>query len=409
MNQTTEAPLSSWRTPLMVIAAGCGIAMIGFGVRSTFGLFLGPMTEARLWSRETFAIALAIQNLLWGLGVPVAGMIADRFGPVRVIVLGALMYALGTWAMSVVESGPAFYLVGGVLVGLGIAFTAFSLALTAMARVVPRGKRSLILGLGTAAGSLGQFVFAPNTQAAIDFFGWQGALMALAAAALVVIPLAFILPNTTTSVDEAASNQSMLEALREARGHSGYLLLTMGFFVCSFQIAFITVHFPAYITGLGLSSSVAAWAIALVGSCNIIGCLLAGWVGQRWSKRCGLSVIYFARTLIIVALLMAPKTELTVFLFAGAMGFLWLATVPLTSGIVAQVFGTRCMATLFGIVFFSHQAGSFIGIWLGGWLFDATGSYDIVWWISAGLGLAAALVHLPINEKPLARLEPQPS
>ncbi len=393
----------------MVIAAGCGVAMIGFGVRSTFGLFLEPMTEARAWNRETFAIALAIQNLLWGLGVPVAGMIADRFGPARVIVLGAVMYAMGTWAMSVVESGAAFYLVGGVLVGLGIAFTAFSLAFTAMARVVPREKRSFVLGLGTAAGSLGQFVFSPNAQAAIDFFGWQGALLALAAAALAMIPLAFILPNATAAVDEAASNQSMIEALREARDHSGFILLTLGFFVCGFQIAFITVHFPAYITGLGLSPSIAAWAIALVGGCNIIGCLLAGLAGQRWSKRCSLSGIYFVRSLIIVGLLLAPKTEFAIFAFAAAMGFLWLATVPLTSGIVAQVFGTRYMATLFGIVFLSHQAGSFIGIWLGGWLFDATGSYDVVWWISAGLGIAAALVHLPINEKPLARLEPQPS
>ncbi len=390
---------SSWRTPLMVIAAGCGIAMIGFGVRSTFGLFLEPMTEARAWNRETFSIALAIQNLLWGIGVPIAGMIADRFGPSRVIILGALMYAAGTWSMSVVESGPAFYMVGGVLVGLGVAFTAFSLALAAMAWVVPHGKRSFILGLGTAAGSLGQFVFSPNAQAAIDFFGWQGALLALAASALAIVPLALILPRTTTSVDEAVSDQSMMEALREARGHSGYILLTMGFFVCGFQIAFIT--------DLGLSSSVAAWSIALVGGCNIIGSLLAGMAGQRWSKRCGLAVIYFARSIIIVALLFAPKTDITVYAFAAAMGFLWLATVPLTSAIVAQVFGTRYMATLFGIVFFSHQAGSFIGIWLGGWLYDTTGSYDIVWWISAGLGIAAALVHLPINEKPLARLQVQ--
>jgi MFS family permease len=226
---------SSWRTPLMVIAAGCGIAMIGFGVRSTFGLFLEPMTEARAWNRETFSIALAIQNLLWGIGVPIAGMIADRFGPSRVIILGALLYAAGTWSMSVVESGPAFYLVGGVLVGLGVAFTAFSLALAAMARVVPRGKRSFILGLGTAAGSLGQFVFSPNAQAAIDFFGWQGALLALAASALVIVPLALILPRATTSVDEAVSDQSMMEALREARVHSGYILLTMGFLCAVFR------------------------------------------------------------------------------------------------------------------------------------------------------------------------------
>ncbi|MBT5432424.1 MAG: MFS transporter [Alphaproteobacteria bacterium] len=390
----------------MVIAAGCAIAMIGFGVRSVFGLFLEPITEARGWSRETFSIALAIQNLLWGLGMPIAGMIADRFGPARVIVGGAIVYALGTWAMSVVDSGSLFYFTAGIMVGIGIAFTAFSLALASMARVVPKEKRSLILGLGTAAGSFGQVVFSPNAQLAIDHLGWQGALLALAAAALALIPLAFLLPRATTGVDEVVSDQSMSDALTEARGHLGFVLLTFGFFVCGFQIAFITVHFPAYVTGLGLSSSVAAWAIAIVGGCNILGSLAAGAFGQRWSKRYGPAMIYLLRSVIIVCLLMAPKMEMTIYIFAASMGFLWLATVPLTSGIVAQVFGTRYMATLFGIVFFSHQTGSFIGVWLGGWLYDNTGSHDIIWWISAALGLAAAAVHLPIDERPLARLQP---
>ena len=404
MSSSRASTDASWRTPLAVIAAGCAIAMVGFGVRSVFGLFQEPMTLAHGWTRETFSLALAFQNLLWGLGVPVAGMIADRFGPARVIVLGALIYAVGTWAMSQVASGSLFVLTAGILVGLGVAFTAFSLALAAMARVVAREKRSMILGLGTAAGSLGQVVFSPNAQLAIDSFGWQGALIVLAAASLVMAPLAFVLPRAGTAVDEAPSDQGMIDALREARAHTGYVLLTLGFFVCGFQIAFITVHFPAYVTGLGFSPTVAAWALAIVGGCNIVGCLAAGAAGQRWSKRSSLATIYFLRALLIVWLLLAPKTELTIYLFAGIMGLLWLATVPLTSGIVAQVFGTRWMATLFGIVFLSHQAGSFIGVWLGGRLHDATGSYDAIWWISVALGLAAALVHLPIDERPLARL-----
>ena len=399
-----SAPSASWRTPLVVILAGCAIAVVGFGIRSVFGFFLEPMTLERGWDRETFSIALSVQNLLWGLAVPVASALADRYGPSRVITAGAFIYALGTWGMSMAESGSLLVLTAGVLVGVGVAFTAFSIALAAMARVVPREQRSLILGLGTAAGSFGQVVFSLIGQQTIQAFGWQGALTALAACAFAIVPLAFVLPKATAGVGEAVSTQTMGNAFGEALHHRGYLLLTTGFFVCGFQIAFITVHFPAYISDLGLSPWVAAWAWLLVGGCNIAGCLLAGFAGQRWSKRCGLSAIYAARTLIILGLLLAPKSALTIYLFAAAMGFTWLATVPLTSGIVAQVFGVRYMASLFGIVFLSHQIGSFTGVWLGGWLYDHTGSYDVVWWISAGLGLAAALIHLPIDEKPLARL-----
>jgi MFS family permease len=404
MTEATAAPGAGWRTPMVVILAGCAIAVIGFGIRSVFGFFLDPITEAHGWSRETYSVALSVQNLLWGLAAPLAGILADRYGPARVIVLGALIYGAATWAMGVVESSVMFTLVAGVAVGFGVAFTGFSLALAAMARVVPPHMRSLALGLGTASGSLGQVIFALGGQGAISLLGWQGALIALAATAMAIIPLAFVLPRSSTGVGEVVSNQSVGQALKEAAGHRGYLLLTTGFFVCGFQIAFITVHFPAYITDQGLSPWVAAWAWFLVGGCNIVGCLLAGMFGQRWSKRCGLSGIYFARALIIVGLLLAPKTEWTIYAFAIAMGSLWLATVPLTSGIVAQVFGVKYMATLFGVVFFSHQLGSFTGVWLGGWLYDATGSYDIVWWISAGLGLVAALIHLPIDERPLARL-----
>ncbi len=398
---------ADWRTPLVVIVAGCLIAVIGFGVRSVFGLFLEPMTVTRGWDRETFALAMALQNLLWGAGLPFAGALADRYGPPKVIAGGALVYAFGVWGMAGVETSWGLHLFGGLLTGLGVAFTAFSLALAAMARVVGPERRSLALGLGTAAGSFGQVVFSPLGQGFITAYGWEQALVILAACSLAILPLAFILPSNPGAKGEAPSEQSVTGAVREAMGHRGYVLLTIGFFVCGFHVAFITVHFPAYVVDLGLSPQVGAYAIALVGLFNIAGSFLAGAAGQRWSKKCGLSAIYFARAIAIAALLFAPKTETTIYLFAAVMGILWLSTVPLTTGIVAQVFGLRYMATLFGIVFFSHQIGSFLGVWLGGRLYDTLGSYDPVWWAGIVLGLLAAVVHLPINEKPLARLQAQ--
>ncbi|MCG8593174.1 MAG: MFS transporter [Kiloniellales bacterium] len=402
--QTSLPAAPGWRTPLLVIFAGCLIAMVGFGVRSVFGLFLEPMTVAKGWDRETFALAMAIQNLLWGIGVPVAGALADRYGPARVMILGALVYAAGVWGMAGADSDLALHVFGGVLTGLGVAFTAFSIALASMAKVVGPERRSLALGLGTAAGSFGQVVFSPLGQAMIAQFGWQPALLILAASALIIVPLAFVLPRDPGVTGETVAEQSIGQALREAGGHSGYVLLTLGFFVCGFHVAFITVHFPAYAKDLGLGAEVGAYSIAIVGLFNIFGSFLAGAAGQRWSKKCGLSAIYFARAIAITALLLAPKTELTLYAFSAVMGILWLSTVPLTTGIVAQVFGVRYMATLFGIVFLSHQVGSFLGVWLGGRLYDATGSYDSMWWAGVALGLLAAAVHLPINEKPLARL-----
>ena len=403
------AAVPFWRTPLAIILTGCLIAMVGFGIRSSFGLFLEPMTVAKGWDRETFALAMALQNLLWGMGLPVAGALADRFGPARVIALGSLVYALGVWGMAGADSSFALHFFGGIVTGLGVAFTAFSIALAAMARVVGPERRSLTLGLGTAAGSFGQVVFSPMGQGFIGAYGWESALLILAAMALIILPLAFFMPNDTAAKGEAHSDQSMVDALREAIGHRGYVLLTLGFFVCGFHVAFITVHFPAYVRDLGLPAQVGAYSIALIGLFNIVGSFLSGAAGQRWSKKYGLSFIYFARAICITALLLAPKTELNLYLFAGAMGILWLSTVPLTTGIVVQVFGVRYMATLFGIVFFSHQVGSFLGVWLGGYLYDTTGSYDPIWWAGVALGLLAAVVHVPINERPLARLTPQAS
>jgi MFS family permease len=395
----------SWRTPLVVIIAGCLISTTGFGIRSVFGLFLEPMTVTNNWTRETFGLAMALQNLFWGLGLPFAGAFADKFGSSKVIIAGAIIYFLGVWGMSQAETGLALYLTGGILAGLGIAFSAFTLALAAMVRVVGPEKRSFILGLGTAAGSFGQVLFSPLGQGFISAYGWNTALIILSGMTLLMIPMALALPSGYSSPEtKHAVTQTLGGAVTEAVHHRGFVLLTTGFFVCGFHVAFITAHFPAYIRDLGLDPAIGAYGIALIGLMNIIGSFGAGMAGQKWSKKFSLSFIYFSRALVISCLLLAPKTELIMYLFAGSMGLLWLSTVPLTTGIVAQVFGVRYMGTLFGIVFLSHQIGSFIGVWLGGRIFDQTGSYDGMWYAGIVLGLLAGLIHLPINEKPLARL-----
>jgi MFS family permease len=388
-----------------VIVAGCLISAIGFGIRSAFGLFLEPMTVEMNWSRESFALAMAIQNLMWGIGLPFAGVLADKYGAVRVIVAGAVVYSIGVFGMAHAQSSFALYMTGGVLAGLGIAFSAFTLALASMVRVVGAHRRSLILGIGTAAGSAGQVVFSPLSQGFISVYGWHIALIILAAMAIFMVPLALCLPGKLDDEqNHRPGRQSLSEALTEALSHRGYILLTIGFFVCGFHVAFITVHFPAYIRDLGLDPAIGALSISLIGLMNIVGSFLAGMAGQKWSKKCGLSIIYFARSIVIIALLMLPKTPLVMLAFAATMGILWLSTVPLTTGIVAQVFGVRYMGTLFGIVFLSHQIGSFMGVWLGGRIFDLTGSYDGMWWAGVVVGVLAGLIHLPINEQPQARL-----
>ncbi len=390
---------------MLVIVAGCLIAMLGLGVRSSFGLFLEPMVSAHGWDHTSFSLAMATQNLLWGLCVPIAGAIADRYGAARVLFLGALIYAASLLGMAEAQTPDAFYLAGGVLAGIGIGFTSFSIALAVMAAVAPPEKRSLVLGIGTAMASLGQVVFSPLGDALITHYGWQHALMVFAVFAALIAPLALVLPSrVASSASEVLSRQSLREALREALRHRGYVLLTIGFFVCGFHVAFIGVHFPAYIATLGLSSKVGAYALALIGLFNILGSLGAGYVGQRYSMKSSLALLYFIRALVIAGLIVAPKTQSTIYAFAAAMGLLWLGTIPLTTGIVARIFGVRYIATLFGVVFVSHQLGSFMGIWLGGYLYDLRGNYDLMWYAGVVLGVAAALIHLPINEQPLPRL-----
>jgi predicted MFS family arabinose efflux permease len=293
-----------------------------------------------------------------------------------------------------------------LLTGIGVAFTAFSLVMAAMARVVGPERRSLALGLGAAAGSFGQVVFSPLSQMFIASYGWHPVLLALGVSALMMIPLALFLPRGPAE-GAPGQKQSLREAVREAMSHHGYVLLTFGFFVCGFHVAFIAVHFPAYVVDLGLPAHVGAWALAIVGAFNILGAVMAGFAGQRFSKCYSLSAIYFLRAIAITALMLAPATELTIYLFAAGMGLLWLSTVPLTTGIVAQVFGTQYMGTLFGFVFLGHQLGSFLGVWLGGRIYDLSGSYDMMWWAGVALAVFAGLVHLPIDERPLARLGEQ--
>ena len=406
-----NAPRPDWRTPALVVAAACAISVVGFGARSSFGLFLEPMSATRGWGRETFALALAVQNLVWGASLPVAGALSDRFGPSRVMAAGAVVYALGIREMAYAENAALLQITAGVLVGVGVAFTAFTIALAAMAKVVGPERRSLALGLGTAAGSFGQVVFSPLGQGFIDAYGWQAALVSVSASVLVIAPLALLLPGASQGTGAkgpgaAGPEQSLVAAVREAMGHRGYGLLTAGFFVCGFHVAFITVHFPAYVRDLGLPASAGAGAIAVIGLFNIVGSLAAGAAGQRWSRKYGLSSIYALRAAAITALMLAPKTAAVIYLFSAVMGLLWLSTVPLTTGIVGRIFGVRYLATLFGFVFLSHQLGSFLGVWLGGRLYDATGSYDGIWWAGVVFGLAAALVHLPIDDRPIARYRP---
>jgi MFS family permease len=393
-------------TPTRIVIAGAVVSLIGYGVRADFGLFQDPMLGTRGWSRETFALALAIQNLMWGLGQPFAGAIADRYGSGRVLAGGALLYAAGIALGALVEGPVALHLTLGVMTGLGLSGASMFIVLGAFGRLLPPERRAWASGVATAAGSLGQFLFAPIGQGFIAAWGWPLALVLLAAAASPIIPVAAALRSRSAPGVAQEEQQSLGAALREASAHRSYWLLIAGFFVCGFHLAFIQVHMPAYIAGFGLSPVVGAWAIGFVGLFNTVGAYAAGVLAGRRSKKNLLSAIYLGRAVVIALFMLTPVTTASVLVFSAAMGLLWLSTVPPTSGLVALMFGPRYMSTLFGVVFFSHQIGAFLGVWLGGWAYDAYGSTTIVWWISVGLGVAAAAVHWPIAERP-ARLVTQ--
>jgi predicted MFS family arabinose efflux permease len=393
---------------IFIVACGCAIGTLTFGPRSAMGLFLIPMTDANGWSREAFAFAIALQNLVWGAVQPFAGGFADRFGTWRVLSLGTLAYVLGLVLMSQATDPLELHFTAGVLLGVGIASSAFFLVLAAFARMVPEEKRGLVFGLGTAASSAGQLVFAPLGQAWIETYGFETALLLIAGLVAIVPLLAIPLrgkPETPPAI-AGQKDQSVKDALVEAFGNRSYILLVLGFFVCGYHVAFITVHLPSYIRDICGPTPLAAYSIAIIGAFNIIGAISAGTLMGRWPKRYILSSIYLGRVVVISAFVLMPVSEASIIVFSAAMGILWLSTVPPTQGLVAVFFGTRYMAMLFGIAFFSHQVGSFLGIWLGGKIYDATGNYDLMWFSSIVAGLLAALAHWPIKERAVARLQP---
>jgi len=389
---------------VVLIAVGCAIALIAFGPRSALGQFLTPLSFERGWGRETFSFAIALQNLLWGAAQPFAGAIADRFGPTRVLSAGAILYAAGLAWMAHSTSTLTLDLSAGVLIGFGLAGCSFPMVVGALGKLVPENWRSFAFGAGTAAGSFGQFLFSPLAHALIDTFSWQTALLVFSGMMLLVLPLSMVLATPPAALSAGGLKpQSSKQALVEAFGHRSYVLLVLGFFTCGFQLAFVTVHLPSYLVDRGLSADVGAWTIAIIGLFNIVGSLGSGWLAGRMPKRYLLSIIYFGRALSVAAFILLPASTASTLIFAAITGLLWLSTVPPTSGLVALMFGTRWLTMLFGFAFFSHQVGGFLGVWLGGLVFESTGSYDFVWWLSVFFGVASAVINLPIVEKPVAR------
>ena len=400
----------TWRTPAVIILCGCLISLIGFGPRSAFGFFLTPMSAANGWGRDVFALAFALQNLLWGIGQPFAGAVADRFGMVRVLSTGALLYAAGLALMAYTTSPITLQVTAGVLVGFGLAGCSFNLVIAAFGKLLPERYRMLAIGAGTAAGSFGQFLFAPFGVALIDNVGWQNALLVFGGLLLFIVPMALALATPRSEPKQpgadVAATQSLTRALAEAFGHRSYVFLVLGFFTCGFQLAFITLHLPAYLIDRGLSAQVGGWALATIGLFNIIGSISVGWLSNIYPRRYLLALNYFLRSVFIAAFVLLPASPVTTLLFGAGMGLLWLSTVPPTSALVTVMFGTRWLATLYGFVFFSHQVGGFLGAWLGGLLYERTGSYDIVWWLTVMFGLLSAAINLPIEEKPVLRAAP---
>ncbi len=398
---TSPAPRLS---AIQVLACGAIIVTLSMGIRHGFGLWLQPITQAQNWTRETFSFALAIQNLSWGVFGIFAGMMADRFGAFRVMVMGAICYALGLVGMALATSPLVFTLTTGVLLGAAQAGTTYAVIYGVIGRQIDPARRSWAMGVAAAAGSFGQFLLVPVEGLLISNLGWQQALLALAAAVLLIVPFALGLREPGFAGGRApVRDQSIMQALREAFKYPSFQLLMAGYFVCGFQVVFIGVHMPSYLKDKGLSPQVASYALALIGLFNVFGTYIAGSLGQKLARRKILAFIYIGRSVAISLFLWAPITPLSVYVFACVMGLLWLSTVPPTNAAVAQIFGVAHLSMLGGFVFFSHQIGSFLGVWLGGVLYDRTGSYDIVWYLSIALGVFAALVTLPVREAPIVR------
>ena len=391
-----------------VLLCGALIVTLSMGIRHGFGLWLAPITMERGWTRQTFAFAMAVQNLSWGLAGPIAGMLADRFGAFRVLIGGSVLYALGLVLMALSTTGPAFIASTGLLIGMAQSGTTYAVVYGVIGRQIDPAKRSWAMGVAAAAGSFGQFLMVPVENWLITHMGWQQALMLLGCMALVIIPLGWGLREPALPGGPVRAQQSIGAALREAMGYRSFQLLMAGYFVCGFQVVFIGVHMPSYLKDHGMAPEVATTALALIGLFNVIGTYTAGLLGQRLAKRHILAAIYLSRSVVIVAFLAAPLTPMSVYVFAAVMGVLWLSTVPPTNAVVAQIFGVQYLSMLGGFVFLSHQIGSFLGVWLGGLLYDRTGSYDVVWWLAVALGVFAALVNLPVRETAIARPMVQP-
>jgi MFS family permease len=384
------------------------ISVLTFGPRSSLGFFLSPLSQANGWGRDVFAMSLALQNLIWGLGQPFAGAIADKYGAPRVLSVGIILYALGLYFTSVATTPLMSHLSAGVLIGLGLSGSAVPMVIGALGKILPESWRYVSFGAVTAAGSFGQFLFSPIAVHLMGVYGWQETLVIFSAVLLLAIPLSMVLiaPRKPAGAPAAAPPQSLAKALSEAFGHRSYVLLVLGFFTCGFQLAFVTAHLPSYLADRGLSAEIGGWTIAIIGLFNIIGSLGAGWLATFLPKRYILSFIYFTRAISIVVFIMVPATAVNTLIFGAVTGLLWLSTVPPTSGLVAVMFGTRWLTMLFGFAFFSHQVGGFLGVWLGGLVFERTGSYDTVWWLSVLFGVLSAIINLPIVEKPVQRPVP---
>ncbi|BBP84448.1 MULTISPECIES: MFS transporter [unclassified Pseudomonas] len=394
---------SVWRTSGWILLGASLILALSLGIRHGFGLFLAPMSAEFGWGREVFAFAIALQNLIWGLAQPVTGAIADRFGAMKTVIIGGVLYAVGLVLMGYSHSPLGLSLSAGLLIGIGLSGTSFSVILGVVGRAVPAQKRSMAMGIAAAAGSFGQFAMLPGTLGLIGWLGWSSALLALGLLVALIVPLAGMLKDNPLPV--AAHEQTLGEALREASGHSGFWLLALGFFVCGFQVVFIGVHLPAYLVDQHLPAQVGTTVLALVGLFNVFGTYIAGWLGGRLSKPRLLTALYLLRAVVIVAFVYSPLSIWSAYAFGVAMGLLWLSTVPLTNGTVATLFGVRNLSMLGGIVFLFHQLGAFLGGWLGGYLYDHTGSYEMVWQISILLSLVAAALNWPVREQPVARLQ----
>ena len=387
-----------------LLACGAAIVTLSMGIRHGFGLWLQPITQAQGWGREEFAFAMAIQNISWGFMGIFAGMVADKFGAFRVIVLGALIYGAGLFGMAWATDPWVFALFTGVIIGTAQAGTTYAVIYGVIGRNVPAERRSWAMGVAAAAGSFGQFLMVPIEGLLISQMGWQTALVILSAAALLIIPLAWGLREPALNAPgQVKRDQTIGQALKEAFKYPSFQLLMAGYFVCGFQIVFIGVHMPSYLKDHGLAPQVASYALALIGLFNVFGTYIAGTLGQKMAKKNILAFIYAARSAAIVLFLWAPLTSTSVYIFSSVMGLLWLSTVPPTNAAVAQIFGVSHLSMLSGFIFFSHQIGSFMGVWLGGYLYDKTGSYDIVWYIAIGLGVAAALINLPVKEAAIER------